>query len=333
MLKYIGMAAILAAFLVTSIAGLWIVKCEKFLDNTIVTIELEIEPNSTFNDLYKRLFEHLETPTLFRQYLIKRVKLDRNMKYGYYRAKELPVRRVIDAVMKGRQSTMKVTIPEGYNIYDVSNRVSERIVESASEFLKTVKDKSFVKNLTGEEYATLEGFLYPDTYFFPPKSTPKFVASSMYQAFLKLLPADFDAKAKKLGLTRYEAIILASIIQKETYDTAEAPIISSVFHNRLKYRMRLQADPTIIYGLYPEFDGNITKRNLRDSSNPYNTYKINGLPPTPICSPSKIALEAAVNPADTKYLYFVADKNRKHIFSKNYREHTNKVNKHQKRRW
>ncbi len=96
--------------------------------------------------------------------------------------------------------------------------------------------------------------------------------------------------------------------------------------------MRLQADPTIIYGLYPEFDGNITKQNLRDSSNPYNTYKINGLtPPTPpICSPSKVALEAAVNPADTKYLYFVADKNHRHVFSKNYREHINQVNRHQK---
>ncbi len=178
-------------------------------------------------------------------------------------------------------------------------------------------------------------FLYPDTYFFPPKSTPEFVATAMYKAFLSQLPPEnFEDKADKLGgLSLYEAVTLASIIQKETYDPDEAPpLISSVFHNRLKYRMRLQADPTIIYGLYPEFDGNITKQNLRDSSNPYNTYKINGLtPPTPpICSPSKVALEAAVNPADTKYLYFVADKNHRHVFSKNYREHINQVNRHQK---
>lgn len=278
MFRIVITAVVLAAFLLTSVAGLWVVKNEKFLDNTIVTVELEIERNSTFNELYNRLFKYLDTPPFFREYLIYKVKLDRNMKFGYYRADKLPVRRVIDAVMKGRQSTMKVTIPEGYNIYDVANRISERIVDSAGQFLKTVKNKEYIRQLTGKEYSSLEGFLYPDTYFFPPKSTPQFVASSMYQSFLKLMPEDFDEKAKKLGLTRYEAIILASIIQKETYDPAEAPLISSVFHNRLKYHMRLQADPTIIYGLYPEFDGNIKKKDLRDSSNPYNTYKINGLP-------------------------------------------------------
>jgi len=332
MFRIVMVAFILAAFLLTSAAGFWIVKCERFLDNTIVTVELEIERNSTFNGLYESLFKHLNTPPLFRQYLIKKMKLDRNMKYGYYRADELPVRRVIDAVMKGRQSTMKVTIPEGFNLYDTANRVSDRIVESAAEFVKTVKNKKYIKQLTGKEYESLEGFLYPDTYFFPPKSTPEYVASAMYQTFLKLLPKNFDEKAKKLKLTRYEAVILASIIQKETYDPKEAPLISSVFHNRLKYRMRLQADPTIIYGLYPNFDGNIKKSDLRDSKNRYNTYKINGLPPTPICSPSKAALEAAVNPADTKYLYFVADRDRRHIFSTNYKDHINKVNKHQKRR-
>ncbi|ADD68334.1 aminodeoxychorismate lyase [Denitrovibrio acetiphilus DSM 12809] len=330
MYKIFGLAVILAAFLLTSIAGYWIIQCEKFLDNTIVTVELNIEQNETFNGLYKRLFAHLDTPPFFRLYLIKKVKLDRNIKYGYYRADKLPVRRIVDAIMKGRQSTIKVTIPEGYNMYDVANRMSERIVESPGEFLKTVKDKTYIKNLTGMGYQTLEGFLYPDTYFFSPKSEPQYVISAMYQAFLKSLPEHFDEKAEKLGLTRYQAVILASIIQKETYDPLEAPLIASVFHNRMKYRMRLQADPTIIYGLYPEFDGNIRKTDLRDRSNPYNTYKINGLPPTPICSPSIVALEAAVNPADTKYLYFVADKERKHIFSTNYDEHMRQVYYHQK---
>ncbi|PLX66463.1 MAG: endolytic transglycosylase MltG [Denitrovibrio sp.] len=332
MLRIFAIVVILAAFILTSIAGLWVVKCEKFLDNTLVTLELNVERNATFDTLYKQLFQYMDTPPFFREYLIHKVKLDRNMKFGYYRADDLPVRRLIDAIMKGRQSTMKVTIPEGYNIYDVSNRMSERIVESPAMFLKTVKDKKYIKQLTGENYATLEGFLYTDTYFFPHNSTPEFVASSMYQAFLKLMPENFDEKAEKLGLTRYEAVILASIIQKETYDPAEAPVISSVFHNRLGYNMRLQADPTIIYGLYPDFDGNITKSDLRDKSNPYNTYKINGLPPTPICNPSVVALDAAVNPADTKYLYFVADRDRKHIFSTNYKDHINEVNRHQKRR-
>jgi len=332
MFKYIAAAVIMAAFLITSLAGLWIVQNEKFLDNTIVTVELEIEKNSNFSDLYDRLFKNLETPFGFRLYLIKKLKLDRNIKFGYYRAEKLPLRRLLDAVMKGRQSTIKVTIPEGYNMYDVANRMSEKAVESAVEFLRTVKDRKYIKMLTGKDYISMEGFLYPDTYFIPPKSEPEVAVSAMYSLFLSQLPADFDEKAEKLGLTRYEAVILASIIQKETFDPEEAPLISSVFHNRLKYNMRLQADPTIIYGLYPDFDGNIRKTDLRDNTNPYNTYKINGLPPTPICSPSKTALSAAVNPADTKYLYFVADKERKHIFSTNYSDHINQVNRHQKSR-
>jgi len=331
MFRILAIAVALAAFLLTSLAGLWIVQCEKFLDNTHVTVELDIEKNATFNDLYNKLFQHLDTPPAFRQYLIKRIKLDRNIKYGYYRANDLPVRRVIDAVMKGRQSTMKVTIPEGFNIYDVSNKISERIVESPVEFIRTAKDGEYIRSLTGQNLLSIEGFLYPDTYFFPPKSTPEFVISAMYQTFLQQLPDDFDEKAGKLGMSRYDAVTLASIIQKETYDSAEAPLISSVFHNRLRFHMRLQADPTIIYGLYPDFDGNIKKTDLRDSSNPYNTYKINGLPPTPICNPSKIALDAAVNPADSKYLYFVADKEHRHIFSTNYNDHINQVNIHQKR--
>ncbi len=161
-------AVILAAFLLTSIAGLWIVQCEKFLDNTLLTVELNIERKATFNDLYNKLFKDLKTPPAFRHYLIKKMKIDRNMKYGYYRAKELPVRRILDAIVKGRQSTMRVTIPEGYNIYDISNRVTERIVESPVEFLKkTVKDKAFIKRLTGSEFESLEGFFISRHILFP----------------------------------------------------------------------------------------------------------------------------------------------------------------------
>lgn len=330
MLRKITIAAIVAVFVITSLAGYWIIRCERFLDNTHVTVELEIQRHSTFNDLYNRLFAHLNTPPAFRIYLIKKLKLAKNMKYGYYRAEDLPVRRLLDAIMKGRQSTIKVTIPEGFNIYDLSNRLSERIVDSAAQFLKKLKDKEFIRMLTGHEYHSLEGLLYPNTYFFPPHSDPEYIASAMYKMFLEQLPEDFDKKAKALGMTRYQAVILASIIQKETYDPKEAPIISSVFHNRLRYHMRLQADPTVIYGLYPDFDGNIRKKDLENPDNPYNTYKIKGLPPTPICSPSKIALEAAVNPADTKYLYFVADKEHKHIFSKSYKEHMRRVYYYQK---
>jgi len=332
MIKKILIAAVVAAFLLTSLFGGWVVSSEKFLDNTLVTMEIEIPKNANFNYLYDRVFKNLKTPPAFRIYLIKVVKLDRNLKYGYYRAQERSLRSFLNSIMAGRQSTVKVTIPEGYNIYDTANLLSKRIIKDPAEFIRLTKDKEFIKSLTGKDYDSLEGFLYPNTYRFPPKSSPKLVIRAMYNLYKNQLPKDFAEKAKALKRTPYEILILASIIQKETYDPSEAPLISSVFHNRLKYRMRLQADPTIIYGLYPDFDGNITKKNLRDSSNPYNTYKINGLPPTPICSPSKVALDAAINPADTKYLYFVADKERKHIFTTNYKSHRREVYINQKRR-
>lgn len=178
----------------------------------------------------------------------------------------------------------------------------------------------------------MEGFLYPGTYKFPKNVTAYDIMKFMYDEFKKNLPADFEEKVKAHGLSFYDAINLASIVQKETYNEVEAPIVASVYYNRLKIRMRLQADPTILYGkfLRNNFEIKIGRSDLQDETNIYNTYKHYGLPPTPICSPSAIALEAVANPADTKYLYFVADKERKHLFSETYEQHRRYVNEYQK---
>ena len=156
---------------------------------------------------------------------------------------------------------------------------------------------------------------------------------------IRLMLKEFFKNAAKVwpsGLPEFEemhrTVILASLIEKETGDGTERKRISGVFHNRLKKHMLIQCDPTIIYGLGPDFDGNIKKSDLLDKNNPYNTYAIQGLPPGPICSPGLDALTAAVHPEEHSYLYFVAKGDGSHHFSKNLEEHNQAVRQYQLRR-
>ena len=149
----------------------------------------------------------------------------------------------------------------------------------------------------------------------------------MVNRFHAIFTDDFEKQADKLGFSIHQIVTLASIIEKETGVSEERPIISSVFHNRLKKKMRLESDPTVIYGI-DGFNGNITKKNLKKLS-PYNTYLIRGLPPGPISNPGLKALEAALYPAETDFLFFVSKKNKTHKFSTNIREHNKAVYKYQ----
>lgn len=330
MYKKIIIAAIVFIFVVTSAFGLWTVRCEDFINNTRINAEVAIPSKLGFTVMYDKVIASLNPPVMFRYYLTKVKKVDVNMKYGYYKVTDTPLKDFLDDVILGRQSTIKITFPEGYNTYDMAERMSRFIVDDENEFVSLIHDRAFIKELTGMDLPSLEGYLYPNTYTFPPFTKPKTVIKTMYWLFKTQLPYDAESKAASLGMSLNEIIILASIIQKETYDPSEAPIIASVYYNRLRSNMRLQADPTVIYGLLPDFNGNLTKRELQNRHNPYNTYKMKGLPPTPICNPSKVAIEAALNPAQTNYLYFVADKNHKHVFSENYNDQVNNVNMFQK---
>jgi len=174
---------------------------------------------------------------------------------------------------------------------------------------------------------TFEGYLFPDTYFFPRDVTIEGIISTMVKRFWSVFVPEWQARAKDLGLSVHQTVTLASIIEKETGAAFERPIISSVFHNRLKKKMRLESDPTVIYGI-KNFDGNLTKKHLTTRT-PYNTYKIRGLPIGPIANPGSASLEAALYPDDTKYIYFVSRKDRTHQFSMNLKQHNRAVRKYQ----
>lgn len=175
-----------------------------------------------------------------------------------------------------------------------------------------------------------EGWLYPDTYVYHSGEGVSSVIRQAYQRMREQLAAAWEARAADVPYkSPYEALIMASIVEKETGVVAERPVIAGVFVRRLQQNMRLETDPTVIYGLGPQFDGNLRKKHLQDRTNPYNTYRQKGLPPTPIALAGRAALDAALNPADGDELYFVARGDGSHQFSATLEEHNKAVRKYQ----
>ena len=236
---------------------------------------------------------------------------------GKYKVEEKNLKEIFLELSQGHTSTHKLVIKDGANIYDVQKELENSFLDIDCFNLNCIKRQTPFK----------EGILYPDTYFY--KDSMK--ASSLLQASHERL---FNT-VSKLWLNKppnnplkniNEAIILASIIEKEAGNNQEKPLIAGVFLKRLTLGMRLQADPTIIYGLLPNFDGDIKKSDILNKNNLYNTYMIKGLPPTPISMASLSSIEAAINSVPGNYLYFVANSKTSHYFSKTYEEHLEMIN-------
>jgi UPF0755 protein len=254
----------------------------------------------------------------------------RRIKAGEYQLfGTMTPRQILVTLVEGKVLHYRVTIPEGYTLRQIAQAVAQAGFGDAPTFYRLAMDPALVRaeNLTGQ---TLEGYLFPDTYYFPRGFAQVKIIGAMVQRFRDAISDEWRARADELGLTLHQVVTLASIIEKETGDPAERPLIASVFHNRLKKGMRLETDPTVIYGI-EDFDGNLTRKHLRTPT-PYNTYLIKGLPPGPIASPGQAALEAALYPADTDFLFFVSRKDRTHQFSKNLPDHQKAVRKYQLRR-
>ena len=250
------------------------------------------------------------------------------LKVGVYTLdKPLTPLELLAKIERGEISQAIVRFTEGWSWREI------RAVLAAQPLLlnesAAMSDAELLRAIGAEE-THLEGLLFPDTYFYSPHTSDINVLRRAYQLQHEKLMAAWEKRAPGLPYrTPYEALIMASIVEKETGAAFERPQIAGVFLNRLKLGMRLQTDPTVIYGLGADFDGNLRKVDLQ-SDTPYNTYTRTGLPPTPIAMPSEAAIQAALNPASTDALYFVARGNGTHIFSSTLDAHNQAVNRFQR---
>jgi UPF0755 protein len=296
-------------------------------DETIVTVDR----GQSFEKTAHILQTHglINQPFKFR--LLARFSgADKRIQAGeYILSPNLSPQDILDKMVSGKVRLYKFTVPEGSNLNQIAGIIDSAGLADRQLFLQLANDTRFIESI-GNSADTLEGYLFPDTYFFPKNVAAERIIESMIDRLQSEITDEWRQRASEINLTMHEVITLASIIEKETGAAAERPLISSVFHNRLKKKMRLETDPTVIYGI-KNFDGNLTRKHL-ETKTPYNTYRISGLPPGPIASPGKAAIEAALFPADTSYLFFVSKKDGTHQFSTNLADHNRAIRKYQLRR-
>lgn len=234
---------------------------------------------------------------------------------------------LFEMLTNGDASQVGITFIEGWNFRQMREELNRH--EDIEHVSMALTDEELMKRIGATETYP-EGLFFPDTYYFSSGMTDLDILQRAYQAMQKKLDDAWQGRAHGLPYTSpYQALIMASIVEKETGKATERPMIARVFLNRLKIGMRLQTDPTVIYGLGEHYDGNLHKQDLLTDT-PYNTYTRNGLPPTPIAMPGLEAIEAALNPAeDASYLYFVGKGDGSHFFSKSLAEHNRAVAKFQ----
>ncbi len=253
----------------------------------------------------------------------------KKIKAGEYRLNSgmSPVK-ILSMLCRGSIITYPVTIPEGFTRKQIGALMEKRDLVNRHEFLSITGDPKIVKRygISGRDF---EGYLYPDTYHFGRGLSAMSVINVMVRRFWEVVEPLLE-RVDGSGMTIEEVVTLASIIEKETGRAEERPIIASVFLNRLKRRMRLESDPTVIYGI-ENFNGNLTRKDLHQRT-PYNTYVIRGLPPGPIGNPGSASIKAVLLPARTDYLYFVSKNDGTHYFSKTLKEHNQAVKIYQKKR-
>ncbi len=257
--------------------------------------------------------------------------ISRKVRVGYYGlSTNMSLWEVLGALRKGRIIEYEVVIPEGYNLYQIGWTLSGTpLVSDPQEFIKLVKNKEYVHSL-GIEADSLEGYLFPDTYFLPKGIKLEDIPRKMVQRYKAFFNDSYRNRAKELGFTEHQIITLASIVEKEAKVPSERKLIAAVYFNRLKQGMKLQADPTAVYGT-KAWITKVTSQDLKRKS-PYNTYLHKGLPPGPIANPGEGSILATLYPDNTDYLFFVAQGDGSHFFSKDFRSHEKAIGRYRSNR-
>lgn len=257
---------------------------------------------------------------------------ERTLQAGEYRFAEAATpASIVDRLARGDVHTRAVTFREGLTMWEMAGVFAAGGLGTRDEFLAETRDVSRISAIAPEA-SSLEGYLFPDTYRMPRAAGAKGTVDAMVEGFLRAFDPDLRAAAAARGMSLHEVVTLASLVEKETAAPDERPMVSAVYQNRLRIRMGLQCDPTVIYALLlaGRWNGNLTRENLRIDS-PYNTYRHAGLPPGPIAAPGRASLEAAVKPAAVPYLYFVSRNDGTHAFATTLAEHNRNVQQWQVR--
>ncbi len=287
------------------------------VDEVLLTIEQGESAHSIASKLLNRGV--IQSDLLFYAYVRLRG-VQGSLDYGTYLFDgNLSMANVVETIQRGKVKLNRITIPEGLTIAKTSRLLAKKHFGQFTTFYTLAYDTTFVRLCTGLDVPSLEGFLFPETYFFPDGASEEFILKHMTREFF-IQTAPLDFKPGQI-LSFYETITLASIVEREARVEEEKPIIASVYLNRIEDDQLLQACPTVAYTLEQmgKSRTEIYYRDLKVDS-PYNTYKYPGLPPTPICSPAKSTIAAVLHPAKTDYFFFFAN-NGRHIFSQTYDQH------------
>jgi UPF0755 protein len=294
-------------------------------------VEVKVERGEPFSSVVRHLKERgvIHNERLFSLWA-RLLAADKEIHWGLYRF-ELPLslQQILDRMRLGKAVFHRVTIPEGLTVKEIADLLEREGIAKRDQFLIEASNPELFK-LFGPEAKGVEGYLFPNTYYFTPFVTEKEILVAMMDQFQRAFTIELRRRSREIGLNLREVVTLASLIEKEAGAEAERPLVSAVFHNRLKQKMPLQSDPTVIYGL-KNFSGDLTRKDLRSASI-YNTYRIQGLPPAPICNPGLSSLKAALYPASVPYLYFVSKNDGTHLFSASFKEHDQAVKTYQSKR-